>query len=136
MKFEIIREGRIYLDGGKVPKLPVACLTREHCFAEKLLANADRGLDASTLSRDVVDLAFMLEGWSKADAIAGMAIAKRAYGNSVERSLAEVIKKMQEDKAYRNRCIDGLAVTDPKVLTAGLQALSRSDWSVPSTPES
>ena len=136
LKFEIIREGRIDLDGGMVRKLPVACLTRQHCFAEKFLANADRGLDASTLSRDVVDLAFMLEGWSKEDAVAGMAIAKRAYGNSVERSLAEVIKKMQEDKAYRNRCIDGLGVTDPKVLTAGLQALSHSDWSVPSTSNS
>ena len=125
MKFEIVREARIDLEAEEVPRLPVACLTRRHCFAEKFLANADRGLDASTLSRDVVDLAFMLEGWSKADAVAGLAIARSAYGESVDRSLAAVVTKMREDRAYRNRCIEGLAVTQPKVMTAGLAAFAR-----------
>lgn len=123
LKFEILREARIELEAERIAKLPVACLTRRHCFAEKFLANTDRGLDASTLSRDIVDLAFMIEGWSKADATAGLAIAKSAYGESVERSLAAVTRKMREDRAYRNRCTEGLAITDPKVMTAGLKAL-------------
>jgi hypothetical protein len=74
LKFEIIREARIDLEAGDVRSIPVPCLTRKDCFAEKFLANADRGLDTSTLSRDIVDLAFMIEGWSKAEADAGMAI--------------------------------------------------------------
>jgi hypothetical protein len=122
LKFEIIREARIDLAAEEIRRLPVLCLTRRHCFAEKFLANADRGLDASTLSRDVVDLAFMIEGWSKADAEAGLTIAKGAYGKSVPRSLAAVVQAMG-DKAYRNRCIEGLAITTPKVLTAGLKSL-------------
>src|SRR5512140_1278125 len=107
LKFEIIREARIDLEANDIVKLPVMCLTRKHCFAEKFLANADRGLDASTLSRDIVDLAFMIQGWSKTDADAGLAIAEAAYGDSVLRSLAAVAKAMG-DKVYRNRCIEGL----------------------------
>ncbi len=124
LKFEIVQEARIEIDGENIAGIPVACLTRRHCFAEKFLANADRGLDASTLSRDIVDLAFMIEGWSKQDADAGMAMAKMAYGGSVLRSLATVTRKMREDKTYRNRCVDGLAISEPKILNAGIKALA------------
>src|SRR5260221_4994228 len=125
IKFEIIREARIDLEGEKTSFLSVPCLTRRHAFAEKLLANADRGMDASTLSRDAVDLAFMIEGWSEADAAAGLAIAKGAYGDAIERELAAVARKLREDRTYRNRCIEGLAITDAKALAAGLETLSR-----------
>lgn len=124
LKFEIVHEARIDLDCKDIAGLPVACITRRHCFAEKFLANADRGLDASTLSRDIVDLAFMIEGWARADADAGLAIATAAYGDSVQRSLAAVTTKMREDRAYRNRCMEGLAIAEPKVMTAGIRALS------------
>ena len=124
LKFEIVREARIEIDGEAIAGIPVACLTRRHCFAEKFLANTDRGLDASTLSRDIVDLAFMIEGWSRQDADAGMAMAKMAYGDSVLRALATVTRKMREDKIYRNRCVDGLAISEPKILSAGIKALA------------
>ena len=124
LKFEIIREARIELDGKAVGGLPVASLTRRHCFAEKFLANADRGLDTSTLSRDIVDLAFMIEGWSKEDAVVGMAMARTAYGDAVSRALAAVTRKMREDKSYRKRCIDGLDISEPKILGAGIKALT------------
>lgn len=124
LKFEIVREARIDVEGEKVTGIPVTCLSRRHCFAEKFLANADRGLDASTLSRDIVDLAFMIGGWSKGTAKAGMAIAETAYGDSVQRSLVAVIRKMREDKAYRHRCIEGLAIADRKAFTSGIRALA------------
>lgn len=125
LKFEIVKEARIEIDGEPVAGIPVTCLTRRHCFAEKFLANVDRGLDASTLSRDIVDLAFMIEGWSRNDADAGMAIAKMAYGDSVLRSIAAVTRKMREDKIYRNRCVGGLAISEPKILSAGIKALAK-----------
>ena len=125
LKFEIIREARIDLEGVDVPGLPVACLSRVHCFAEKFLANADRGLDASTLSRDIVDLAYMVEGWPAADAEAGLKLAKQAYGESVQRHLAAVTRKMREDRVYRRKCIEGLAVSPTKAMTAGLQRLAK-----------
>ncbi len=125
LKFEIVREARIGLAGSVVNKLPVECLDHVHCFAEKFLANADRGLDAATLSRDIVDLSYMLAGWQMAEAKTGFAIAESAYGASVRRSLAAVREKLRTDRSYRNRCIDGLGVEDTKTLSAGLKALSR-----------
>jgi len=124
LKFEIVREARIEVEGEDVARIPAVCLTRRHCFAEKFLANADRGLDRSTLSRDIVDLAFMIEGWSRKDAEAGLAIAKTAYGDSVLRSLAAATRTMREERAYRKRCIEGLAISDPKVMSASLTALA------------
>lgn len=125
LKFEIVREARIDIAGEKVAGIPVRCLTRRHCFAEKFLANADRGLDESTLSRDAVDLAHMIEGWSRQDADAGLALATSAYGEAISRSLESVIAKLRQDRAYRNRCIEGLEIADPDVLTAGLRGLAR-----------
>lgn len=135
LKFEVVREARIELEGQDIPTLPVPCLTRQHAFAEKFLANTDRGLDASTLSRDMVDLAFMIEGWSTADATAGLAIAKTAYGDAVDRALAAVTTKMREDRSYRNRCIEGLAITDAKIMAAGLEAIARKKWMTPPIPK-
>jgi len=125
LKFEIIREARIALEAAQVRALPVPCLDRVHCFAEKFLANADRGLDGSTLSRDIVDLAFMTEGWTAADAVAGLSIAQEAYGESVGRQLAAVMRKMQDDRPYRNKCVEGLAISDTKILGSGIKSLGR-----------
>ena len=124
LKFEIVREARIALAGRAVARLPVHALDHSHCFAEKFLANADRGLDAATLSRDIVDLAFMIEGWETADAQAGLALAESAYGASVRRSVAAVRDKVRGDRSYRNRCMEGLAIEDAKTLSSGLKALS------------
>lgn len=124
LKFEIVREGRIALEGAPVPRLPVACLARKHCFAEKFLANADRGMDASTLSRDAVDLAFMIEGWGAADAAAGADIARAAYGQSIDRAVSSVTARLRGDRAFRARVVEGLAISDPKTLSAGLEAIA------------
>jgi hypothetical protein len=66
----------------------------------------------------------MIEAWSKKDADAGMAMAKSAYGDSVLRSLDTVTRKMREDKTYRSRCVEGLAISEPKILSAGIKALA------------
>jgi len=125
LKFEIIREGRIALDGEPVAGLPVTCLSHRCCFAEKFMANSDRGLDMSTLSRDIVDLAFMIQGWSAEDAQAGLALAMTAYGKTVPDAISAVIEKMTQDRAYRSRCINGLAITEPETFSRGLRALAK-----------
>jgi hypothetical protein len=125
LKFEIVREARIVLEGVRVPRLPVTCLTRKHCFAEKFLANADRGFDASTLSRDAVDLAFMVEGWGAEEAASGAELAREAYGGAIDRELSKVVAKLRSDKSYRARVVEGLAVSDTKTLSAGLEAMAK-----------
>ena len=125
LKLEIIREARIALEGVAVRGLPVSCLSRRHCFAEKFLANADRGLDASTLARDAADIAFMMQGWGGADAESGIAIARIAYGADVDRKLSVVVTKLRGDKSFRARVVEGLAISDSKALSAGLEATLR-----------
>ncbi len=125
IKFEIVREARIALEGTRVARIPVACLTRKHCFAEKFLANADRGRDASTLSRDAVDLAFMIEGWGAHEAESGAALAREAYGDAIGRELKRVVTRLRSDKSYRARVVEGLAISDTRTLSAGLEALAK-----------
>lgn len=128
IKFEILREARIDLAGMKVPRVPVACLDHAHAFAEKFLANADRGLDASTLSRDAIDLAFMVAAWPGAEAARGLGLARAAYGAEVERKLAAVVAKLRGDRAWRSRCVDGLGIEDTKTLSSGLSTLAGEAW--------
>jgi hypothetical protein len=125
LKLEFIREARIVLEGVAVRGLPVRCLSRRHCFAEKFLANADRGLDASTLARDAADIAFMMQGWGADDAHSGIAIARVAYGADIDRKLSEVVTRLRSDKAFRARVVEGLAISDSKALSAGLDAARR-----------
>jgi hypothetical protein len=60
VKFEIVSEGRIKIQGEVDPKTGVPTLSRLDMYAEKLLANADRYRDKSVASRDIIDLAMMV----------------------------------------------------------------------------
>lgn len=125
VKLEIVREARIGLDGSPAARLPVPCLSRLHCFAEKLLANADRGMDSSTLSRDAVDLAFMVQGWGKESALAGAELARVAYGPAIDRELALTVSRLRRERTFRARTIEGLGIEETSSLAAGLEVLAR-----------
>ena len=122
VKFEIIFEGRIPLTGEVRSPFPVEVLARPSCFAEKLLANADRGRDASANARDLIDLAFMAAHWPEEDLRTGMATAQSAYGDAVRRELDAVLSSF-DDADYRRRCLDALSVSDTGAFSEGLQAL-------------
>ena len=124
VKFEVIFEGRIPLTGEARSPFPVEVLARPSCFAEKLLANADRGRDASANARDLIDLAFMAAHWPGEDLRAGMATAQSAYGDAVRRELDAVLSSMN-DADYRQRCLDALSVSDTGAFGEGLRALRR-----------
>ncbi len=121
VKFEIILEARIQVNGINVKGIPVPALDRISCFAEKWLANADRWNDTAVLNRDAIDLAFMLRAWSIADAIAGARLAEGAYGDAVVRAARAACTKLLEDGRYRKQCIDILAIEDAKTLLSGLK---------------
>ena len=103
-------------------------LSRESAFAEKFLANADRGLDASTLPRDVIDLACMAEHWGMPPARAGLRLAEAAYGGDIQRKLDHAIGKIQSDRQWRQQCERGLNLDRPKFLRAGLEKLQATRW--------
>ena len=63
VKLEIVSEARIDLDGRMDDRFGVPTLSRSDMYAEKLLANADRGGDLASRHRDVIDLGMMMARW-------------------------------------------------------------------------
>jgi hypothetical protein len=123
VKFEILFESRIDLAGGLDEDLQIPALSPEHCVAEKLLANADRGLDDSTSSRDLVDLAFAAVHFGKPTVRSGLEIAERAYGTAVQRYLGLTLNLFQDNRTRANACMKSLAVEDATTLRKGLRVL-------------
>jgi hypothetical protein len=129
IKFEIVNEARIDLSGGAVKGLHVPCLDRECCFAEKILANDDRWNDDSVLSRDIIDLAFMIERWGVKPFQEGLHKAHQAYGDHIAGSIRAAAQKLKENKSYYKKCVEGLRVTQASTLTAGLRRIVATGWS-------
>ncbi len=124
IKFEIVSEGRIDLTADKVDTIPVLCLDRVSCFAEKLLANADRWSDKSVLSRDVIDIAFMVSHWG-AIPQAAFVLAERAYGDIIRKNLISSAFSLLADDVYRGRCVDSMDISDTERLQVGLEMVAR-----------
>lgn len=125
VKFEIVAEGRIVLAAQEIKGIPVSCLDRISCFAEKLLANADRWADKSVLSRDIIDIAFMVSHWGTVPPEA-LAIAEKAYGPVVQKCLKNAVELVQSDVSYLERCFATMCITDLEKFHAGLKMLSQS----------
>lgn len=120
IKFEIVNEARIDLAGASVDGLHVPCLDRTCCFAEKVLANDDRWLDESVASRDVIDIAYMIEAWGMQAFIEGTRRARDAYGKGAEASLRASAQKLLQKKNYFKKCVTSLGITDVSTLASGL----------------
>jgi hypothetical protein len=123
IKFEIVFEGRIELAGAVDARVGVPALTPTYCIAEKLLANADRGLDESTHSRDLVDLAFIASHCGKPVIESGLVVAEHAYGGAVRRYLELTLEAWQSDRARATASVDALGIEDTAVLRKGMRVL-------------
>jgi hypothetical protein len=100
----------------------VPVLATEHAIAEKLMANADRGRDDSTMFRDLIDLAFVATQVDKHKVRTGLVIAEQAYGSSVQRFLKLSLEAFQ-NRARASNCIAALAIDDTPTLRKGLRLL-------------
>lgn len=129
IKFEIIMESRIQLDTPNYPSWsPVPCLNDIDCFAEKLLANADRWLDASVESRDLIDLAVQ----RLKTPIPQAAIAKAEMAYSVIEPLKKALTHFQIQPLYRDQCFTALQITKPSQIIDGIDLLA-ADFSLDPT---
>jgi hypothetical protein len=125
IKFEILLEARIDLEGAINQTLGVPMLRTEHAIAEKFLANADRGLDESTLSRDLVDLSFIASLADRPALEKGMEIAEQAYGAAIQRSLLSSLDSFRDNRSRTNAHIRALGVEDTQTLRKGLRLLRK-----------
>lgn len=125
VKFEIILEARIDLAGAIDKSLRVPTLRREYAIAEKFLANADRGLDESTLSRDLVDLAFIAAHSGRQPLAEGMEIAEQAYGSTIQKSLRSTLDRFKGNRGRTNADLRSLGVEDTQTLRKGIRLLGK-----------
>jgi hypothetical protein len=110
IKVEIVSEGRIEIQGSIHPVFHVPTLSREDMYAEKLLANADRGLDKSVLSRDIIDLAMMISHWGDIPDLA-WAKAKAAYGEHVVKAFRASVDLIC-NKEYLKHCLQQMRMDE------------------------
>jgi len=111
IKFEIVREGCIDISGINWPDIPVPCLTKTDLFAEKLLANADRFNDKSTMNRDVIDLVVMEKHWG-AIPLESWHKAFSAYGDSVHEAFRKAKKMLGDDPKYLADCLIKMGIDE------------------------
>lgn len=123
VKFEILLEARIDLTGVMDRRLGVPKLTIDCAIAEKFLANTDRGLDQSTLGRDLIDLAFVAANLGKKALLPGLQMAEAVYGAAVRRALADSLSSFHKNRIRTAACLTSLRVSDTRTLRKGVRVL-------------
>ena len=108
IRVEFVLEARIELGGAIDPVLGVPVLCRDDLYAEKLLANADRALDRSQMSRDLIDLAMMIDAWGPIPA-AALKKAVDAYGQAIHDYFERGLALLRDDR-YRGECLRAMAM--------------------------
>jgi Domain of unknown function (DUF1814). len=110
IRFEMVREARIELGPSHLAIEGVPVIAHVDAYAEKLLANADRGVDKATMSRDIIDLAMMVHTWGPVprDAVVK---AEAAYGSSIVRAWKKSVT-LVSDESYLKRCIEAMAMDE------------------------
>jgi hypothetical protein len=124
IRFELVREGRIELDSSKLDIEGVPVLANVDAYAEKLLANADRGQDRSTMSRDIIDLAMMIDAWGAVPS-ESVAKAEAVYGSSVARSW-DNSRALISSTDYLMRCLEAMSMDEG--LAPVIQASLERPW--------
>ncbi len=120
-----MRENLIPISGCKDHILGVPILSKADMYAEKLLANADRGLDKFEKSRDLIDLAMMIDCWGEMPKEALEKVYK-AYGGHVINTFHKTLELIQ-DRIYLHSCLrsahmnEGMADRITEVLRAQLR---------------
>lgn len=113
IKVEVIKEGSLALQGAFNGELGVPTLSQVDLFASKLLANADRGLDKAAFSRDIIDIAMMIDGWGGVPDAAWQK-AQQAYGPVVYRGFQRAVELIR-DPRHLAQCMSKMQM-DPGLL--------------------
>lgn len=124
LKFEIVREARVPLGGAMSEQFGVPLLSQTDLFAEKLLANEDRWGDRSQMSRDIIDLAMMIEHWGPIPADA-LHKAQAAYGPAILKAFGRATRHIFEQPDYLVECLTTMGM-DP-ALDARIQTVLRAE---------
>jgi predicted nucleotidyltransferase component of viral defense system len=121
IKFEIVAEARIKLEPfSYYPWASIPCLSFDDQCTEKLLANADRWLDPSIESRDIIDLAMLRQK----SIISQEAYDKAENAYPTLEPLKKAIKNFQTKADYREKCFQALQVKSRSRVVDGIDLLA------------
>ncbi|RJL51951.1 nucleotidyl transferase AbiEii/AbiGii toxin family protein [Pectobacterium carotovorum] len=109
IRLEFVSESRLDLTLGS-HILGVPTLGKADLFATKLLANADRGLDKSAQSKDLIDLAMMQSTWGNIPQEAWDK-ARAVYGSSVDKAYLDAISMLNRNQSYFEKCMRDLSIS-------------------------
>ena len=123
IKVEFLKEGNSPVTGDINVAFGVPTLSRVDMFTQKLLANADRGMDKSSSSRDIIDLAMMVHKWGGIPR-ESLDKAYAAYGPCVTRGVFNSIE-LTQDRKYLSDCLDRMKmdVSLLDVITSALEPM-------------
>lgn len=130
IKVEFLRENLIPISGCFDQILGVPILSKADMYAEKLLANADRGLDKFEKSRDLIDLTMMIDCWGEMPKEA-LGKVYKAYGGHVIDTFHKTLELIQ-DRIYLLSCLrsahmdEGMADRIAEVLRAQLRIIGHA----------
>lgn len=88
--------------------------------------NTDRGLDKSTASRDIIDIAMMIHHWGSIP-LEAWSKAEEAYGGTVAKAFHASLLLIQ-DENYLRQCLKKMNMADELIQTI-YSALSRQNLS-------
>lgn len=124
VKVEIVREARVEL---QPPVRETFCalplLSIEDCIVEKILANSDRGADATQFDRDILDLSILREAHGPISDRA-WARAAMAYGEHARADVVKSLQRVLRDTDRRERDFRALRVDDADRVMQGLMLLA------------
>ena len=125
LEIEIVREARIEVDGAYDPELACPLLSLDDQFAEKILANSDRGKDPAASYRDIFDLGILLVANGGRIPMAASEKAVTAYGPTIWRDLKWVVGHLRARPSALTRAAEDLRM-DPALARTAVRAVSRA----------
>ena len=123
IRLEIVLDSRMPIDGEK-HESGILVASPECLTAQKLLANSDRGMEAATLHKDIIDLA-MLYGNSPGSFERAYNMAYTAYKDSVAKDFSSALQRFAKPEVRRE--IAAKLKMDPDVLSGMLRDLVRME---------
>ena len=124
-RLEIVRESRIEIEGAYDADLGCPLLSVDDQFAEKLLANSDRGRDPSVCYRDAFDLGMLILGQGGRVPPAASDKAVAAYGDDVWRDARQVVGHLRARPDELHRAAAVLRM-DPTAARGAIDAVDRA----------
>jgi len=132
IKVEIFKEKMLNSNGVFNQEIGLYTLSRSDFYAQKLFANSDRCVDPSSFSRDIIDLALMLQKWGDFPDEAWN-YAYKAYGDLIVKGFHLATNSLS-NPLHLTQCLEKLKI-NPRMADSILETLESVGSRLPLSEE-